>query len=143
MTTRQTFRSGHLDADARPLRDGVMATIVDDDGATVFAVRSWTESGPTAAEPADVLTVVAAEGDIDVDTESLLRHVLAQTLNGRPAVCCDLSRVTFFGAAAANLLLDTHRCAAEAGQHFFLRGAGAMTEHVLAVADPHRVIARG
>jgi anti-anti-sigma factor len=143
MSTRQTFRFGRVDVDGRPLRDGVMVTVVDDNGATVLAVRSWTEPAPPAAERDDALTVIAAEGDIDLDTESLLRNVLAQTLSGRAAVCCDLSRVTFFGAAAANLLLDTHRHAAEAGQQFFLRGAGAMTEHVLAVADPQRVIARG
>ncbi len=142
MTIRQTFELGRIELDGRPIRDGVTVTVVNDSGAPVLAVRSWTEHGPSAAEPIGRMTVIAAEGDIDVDTEPLLRHVLAQAVNGRPAVCCDLSGVTFFGAAAANLLLATHRRATEAGQLFVLRGAGGMTEHVLAVADPDHVIAR-
>jgi anti-anti-sigma factor len=142
VTIQHTYRLGHIDPDKRRLRDGAMVTVGDDDGATVLAVRRWTDPGPPGAEPARPLTVVAADGDIDLDTAPLLRHALVQALDCRAPVCCDLSGVTFFGATAAGLLLDTHRRATESGQVFFLRGARAMTEYVLAVVDPDRVVAR-
>lgn len=142
MTVQQAYRWGHIDADGPALRDSATVTVADDDGATLLTVRSWTEPGPSGITPARPVTVVAADGDIDLDTASLLRHALVQAFGGGGPVCCDLSGVTFFGAAAANLLLAMHRRAAEAGQLLLLRGVRAMTEHVLTVADPHRVIAR-
>lgn len=139
MTAPQTYELGRIDLDERPFRDGATATVVDDEGVTVLSVRSWTE--PDANETGPV-KVVAVDGDIDLDTVLLLREVLVHALNSRATVCCDLSRVTFFGAAAANLLLAMDRDTAETVQHFFVRGAGAMTEFVLAVVDPGRTVAR-
>ena len=140
VTAQQTYRFGHIDPDG-PFRDGATVTVVDD-GATVLTLRSWTEPGRTATEPAGQVAVVAADGDIDMDTAPVLRHMLAQALDCRPIVCCDLSQVTFFGAAAANLLLAMHWRATGRGHLLLLRGARAMTEYVLAVVDPDLVVAR-
>ena len=142
MTAQQTYLWGRIDLDGRPFRDVATATVVDDAGATVLTVRSWTEAPPTGTASGARVIVVAADGDIDVDTAPLLRHVLDNALDRRKPVCFDVSGATFFGAAAARLLLDTHRRATGTGQPFFIRGASAMTEKVLAVVDPHRVVAR-
>jgi len=141
MTAQQTYRFGHIHPKG-PFRDDLTVTVMDEGGAAVLTVRSWTEPGPTWTERAGPVAVVAAAGEIDTDTAPVLRHVLAQAVDCRATVCCDLSQVTFFGAAAANLLLAMHRRAAETGHHLLLRGARAMTERVLAVVDPYRVVAR-
>jgi anti-anti-sigma factor len=142
VTAQQAYRWGRIDLDGRPLRDGATATVEDDDGVIVLTVRSRTEPQPTELASVGRVMVVAAEGDIDVDTAPLLWHVLGNALDCRQAVCFDVSGVTFFGAAAARLLLAMHRRAAETGQLFFIRGARAMAEHVLDVVDPYQVIAR-
>jgi anti-anti-sigma factor len=142
VTAQQTYRIGHVDLNVRPFRYDATVTAAYNDGAAVFAVRSWTEPGPTETGPAGPVAVVAADGEIDVDTAPLLAHALGQALDRGGTVCCDLSQVTFFGAAAANLLLAMHRRATETRQLFFVRGAVAMTEHVLVVVDPCRVIPR-
>jgi anti-anti-sigma factor len=141
MTAQQTYRLGHIDRH-EPFQDGATVTVVDEDGATVFTARGWLEPGPIATEAAGPVAVVAADGDIDMDTAPVLRRVLTQALDSRATVCCDLGQVTFFGAAAANLLLAMHRRATETGHLLVLRNARAMTEHVLAVVDPYHVIAR-
>jgi len=141
VTAQQTYRFGHI-GPSGPFRDGATVTVVDDDGVIVLTLRSWTEPGrPTATEPAGPVAVVAADGDIDMDTAPALRHMLARALDCRPTVCCDLSQVTFFGAAAGNLLLAMHGRATETGHLLLLRGARAMTEYVLAVVDPYRIVA--
>jgi anti-anti-sigma factor len=94
----------------------------------------------TGAE--DRLTVVAIDGEIDQDTAALVRLALSHALDGRTTVCCDLSRVTFFGAAAVNTVLAAHRQATDLGNGFFLRGVRGLTERVLTIADPDGVVPR-
>jgi anti-anti-sigma regulatory factor len=57
-------------------------------------------------------------------------------------VCCDLSQVTFFGAAAANTVLSAYRQATAPGNGFFLRGVHGITGRVLGIVDPDRVVPR-
>lgn len=90
----------------------------------------------------DWLTVVAVEGEIDQDTAPLVRLALSQALDGRAAVCCDLSRVTFLGAAGAGMLLSAHARAVASGRVFFLRGAWGITARVLDVVDPEGIVER-
>jgi len=158
VTTQQTYRFGQIDPRGSFQNDATV-TVVDDHNDPVLTVRAWTESSRTessrtessrtetrppttgTADPGPV-AVVAATGDIDVDTAPALQHLLRQALNNYPTVCCDLSQVTFFGAAAANLLLTLHRHATETGHHLHVRGAHAMTQRVLTIVDPHHTVTR-
>jgi anti-anti-sigma factor len=136
------LRLGRVDVPDDLFRDGVAATVTDDFGAVVLVVsrRAETRNGDGAS--AVPLTVVTAEGDLDRDTVALLRHALIQALDDGGPVCCDLARVTFFGAAAANLAFHAHARATTAGQQFLLRGASATTRRVLDVVDPGRILQR-
>ena len=58
---------------------------------------------------------------------------LTEALDANPRVCCDLSRVAFFGAAGANVVLAAHLRAPATGRHFTVRGVHGITELVLAI----------
>jgi anti-anti-sigma factor len=120
--------------------DGVTATVADD--ARSILVRVSRPAEIALAGTGDLPSVVAIDGEIDQDTAPLVRLALTQALDGRLPVCCDLSRVTFFGAAAANAVLAAHRQATAAGNVFFLRGVHGITGRVLAIVDPDRVLSR-
>jgi anti-anti-sigma factor len=47
--------------------------------------------------------------------------------------CCDLSEVTFFGAAGINALVIAHERAARAGSRLLIRGAHGITRRVLQI----------
>ena len=133
---RQLVRQGpHLD---RLFADGAAATISDERGATLVTIVRHVE--PKVAS-LDTLTVFAVDGEIDVDTAPLLQAALMGALDGHDAVCCDLSHVTFFGAAAANTLFAAYRHAAARERTFLVRGAHGMTELVLTAVDPDGLIA--
>jgi anti-anti-sigma factor len=122
--------------------DGEIATIEDDDGTLVGTVVRRVEPIATGAGPEDRCTIVDVGGDIDHDMAPLLQLALSQALDGRTTVCCDLSNVTFFGAAGANTLLAAHRRATELGCAFFLRGVYGIIERVLAIVDPDKIVPR-
>ena len=130
----------HVSETRAPFADGATATVADDAGAVRVTVSRSAGTTPASAEAP--LTVVAIEGEIDEDTAPLVRLVLARALESRAAVCCDLSGVTFFGAAAANTALVAHHRASALGQVFFLRGVRGITGRVLAIVDPDRVVPR-
>lgn len=144
MTVEPQFqlRLDRLELPAEPFRDGVAAAVADEAGTIVFTVSRWAEPAGGGHTPVAPWTVVAADGDIDHDTAPLLRYALVQALDDHGPVCCDLTRVTFFGAAAVDLVLRMHARAAASGQRFLLRGAPAMTERLLALVDPDRSLER-
>jgi len=126
--------------DIAPPEIGPMAATIADDTSVLITVSRFVE--PLSADAAGAaLTVVAVDGEIDIDTTPLLRSLLMQALRGSNPVCCDLGGVTFFGAAGANTLLAVHRHATESGRDFSVRGVYGITGLVLSVADPDRVIA--
>ena len=124
------------------LADGVTATVTDDLETIRITVSRQVGADRGGAGSGGPLTVVAVDGEIDHDTASLLRLTLSQALDGRTPVCCELSRVTFFGAAAANVLLAANRQADAVGCSFSLDGVAGMTDRVLSIVDPEGVIAR-
>lgn len=124
------------------LRDGTAAAVADASGTIILVVSRRTETSHTDGARAVPLTVVAVDGDLDRDTVALLQQALIQALDGGGPVCCDLTRVTFFGAAAADLVFRTHRRASAAGQRLLLRGASPQTRRVMDVVDPQRILAR-
>jgi anti-anti-sigma factor len=144
MTTEYSrrLRPGHTGWAEERFLDGEMATLEDDDGTTVCTVVRRVEPTVTCAGAEDTCTIIDVGGDIDHDIAPLLQLALSQALDGRTTVCCDLSDVTFFGAAGANTLLAAHRRATELGCAFFLRGVHGITGRVLAIVDPDRIIPR-
>jgi anti-anti-sigma factor len=117
-------------------------TIADDNAAIMVTLSRHAAPVRTDAESGTSMTVVAVGGDIDADTAPVLRRALAQALSDSVSVYCDLSDVTFFGAAAANTLLAVHQRATDLGRVFALSGVRAMTARVWAVVDPAGVVPR-
>jgi anti-anti-sigma factor len=130
-----------LGAPDQLFRDGTDTTAADDSGTIVLVVSRRTEAGHADDPTAVPLTVVAVDGELDCDTIHVLGNELARALDDGGPVCCDLARVTFFGAAAANLVLQAHERAVTAGQRFLLRDATPMTRRVLNAVDPDRILA--
>jgi len=91
------------------------------------------------AEPADdhgaaSMVVVAAMGEVDLDTASLLQAALVDAVDGHATVCCDLNEVAFLSAAGVTALLTAHVRAVEAGSRLTVRGAHGITRRVLQLA---------
>jgi anti-sigma B factor antagonist len=127
-------------APAELVSGGVTAIVADDARTLLVTISRQADTALTGAD--DPLTVVAIDGEIDLDTAPLVRLILSNALDGRTPVCCDLSRVTFFGATAVNTVLAAHRQATASGNSFFLRGVQGITDRVLTLCDPDRVIPR-
>jgi anti-anti-sigma regulatory factor len=134
--------SGHSGHSEPPIADEVTASVTDDDGIVVITVSRRVERESSDAGPDDSLTVIDIDGEIDVDTVPLVELALAQGLAGRMAVCCDLTRVTFLGAAGAHALLTAHVRAVAARRVFYLRGVQGIAAHVLNAIDPGRIVPR-
>jgi anti-anti-sigma factor len=143
------LRAGHV---RRPRPAQIMDPTGDRGTALVRPVAS-PEASPVASvvrrierESSDAsdeaLTVVVIDGEIDADTAVLVRLALADALDGPAPVCCDLTGVTFFGAAAARTVLAAHSCAMATERIFFLRGVRGITAKVLDVVDPDRLVPR-
>jgi anti-anti-sigma regulatory factor len=86
------------------------------------------------------LTVVGVTGDVDGPVVGLLERALTRAVDRSPAVCCDLTRATFFGAAGVNTLFLAHRYAVAARRHFGIRGARGLTWQVCTITGLDRVI---
>ena len=104
-------------ADPAPEIGEIVASVTAEGGTNLITVSRRVETaGPGAAQ-----TVVAVAGEIDQDTADLVQRALRQALGGHRPVCCDLRGVTFFGAAAAHMLLAAHQDAERTGPS---RGGG-------------------
>ena len=136
------LRLGQIGLQGTPFREGTAAVILDENDTIILVVSRSAGFGRDGDAPTTLWTVVAVSGDIDHDTVPLLREALTQALDDRNPVLCDLTRVTYFGAAAAGLTLNMHVRAVASGQRFALHGASVMIERVLAVVDPHRILVR-
>jgi anti-anti-sigma factor len=116
---------------------GVDLALVDKHGTVIAAISCYV--GRCQHESRDCL-IVAVEGEVDLDTAPHVQDALLRALDGGKAVCCDLSRVTFFGAAGAHCLFAACQYAVGRGRTFGVRGAHGMTRHVLTVTDPDGLI---
>lgn len=105
----------------------VSATVPREPGDARSTITRRTEH--PAGGPARV--VVTVTDDVDHDSAPILRATLAEALDSSPRVCCDLGAVTFFGAAGAAALRDTHRMAQARGAEFTVRGARGLTRQIL------------
>lgn len=119
----------------------VSATLTDGGGAIIATISRHTEAGAAGRLPVDCpLAVVAVAGAIDQDTVCLLGPALTSAINGNDRVCCDLSRVDFFGAAGVHTLLAAHRQAAATGHRFSVRGVHGLPRRVLQITQLDTVL---
>jgi anti-anti-sigma factor len=119
-------------------------TVADRFGTVIIAIPCYIRPGSpgddgVSGHKRDCLIVVI-DGEVDLDTAPPVQDALLRALDGRDSVCCDLSRVTFFGAAGARAVFAAVRYASERGRTFGVRGAHGMTRRVLTVTDPDGLI---
>jgi anti-anti-sigma factor len=119
---------------------GVSATLAGFDGVVIARITRHREAGLTCPRLWQELIVVSVTGDLDADTGPLLHIALTQALQANPNVCCDLSRVAFFGAAGANAVLAAQLCAAASGRQFTVRGVHGITRLVLAITHVDEIL---
>jgi len=103
----------------------VAGTVIGPSGSPLLTVAVRAE--PADDDGASGRLVVAATGEVDLDTASLLQDALVDAVDRHAAVCCDLSGVTFLGAAGITALLTAHNRAGEAGSRLTVRGAHGAT----------------
>jgi anti-anti-sigma factor len=109
---------------------GVAGTVTGPSGTALLTVTLQAE--PPAEDGAtEAVLVVAAAGEIDLDTAPLLQAALIDAVDRRSAVCCDLSDVAFLSAAGIAALMSAHQRAAETGSRLTVRGAQGITRRVL------------
>jgi anti-anti-sigma factor len=89
------------------------------------------------------LVVVTVTHDVDEDSAPALRATLTEALATNRQVCCDVSAVTFFGAAAATTVLDAHRQAQARGAGFTVRGGRGLTREILEFVGLRAILASG
>ena len=119
---------------------GVSATVAGFDGVVIGSVTRHREAGLTGPALWQELTVISVTGDLDADTGPLLHIALIQALDANTNVCCDLSQVTFFGAAGANTVLAAHLRAAATARRFTVRGVHGITRLVLAITGLDEIL---
>ncbi len=140
MTVHHPYRSYQPESRQPPrsFPDGAATTVAGWDGSVLATLTRHTQPVPSGAD--GFLTVIAVDGDIDQDTAPLLRAALVEALDGGSRVCCDISRVDFFGAAAISTVLAAHRHAAGLRGDFSLRGVHGLADRVLRIAGLTGVI---
>jgi anti-anti-sigma factor len=119
----------------------VSATLTGFDGTVMGSVTRHRGAGSADPPPSARLIVIGVTGDVDADTSPLLHTALTEALDVHHRVCCDLSSVTFFGAAGADTLLAAQRHATAAGRHFTVRGAQGIIRLVLDITRLDRLLA--
>ena len=110
---------------------GVAGTVAGPSGATLLSVTLRVESPEDGA--ARALLVVAAAGEVDVDTAALLSAALDDAVDRHAMGCCDLSEVGFLDAAGVTALMRAHQRARETGSRLTVRGAHGVARRVLQI----------
>lgn len=82
--------------------------------------------------------VVAARGEIDIDTAPRLHIKLAAALKTHPEVVLDLSRVTFMDCSGLRVLDHALHLAGEHDSRLSLRGADAAVRRLLELTGMHQ-----
>jgi anti-anti-sigma factor len=117
---------------------GVAGTVTGPSGTALLTVTLRTE--PPENPAAQALLVVAAAGEVDVDTAPLLHAALADAVDRHAMVCCDLSEVSFLSAAGITALISAHQRAAETGARLTVRGAHGVTRRVLRISGLEQLL---
>jgi anti-anti-sigma factor len=119
------------------------ATVIGRDGAIVAAVSRNVECGPPGSPAGEQWVVVTVAGDVDADTEPLVRSALTAALGPDRRICLDVRDVTFFGAAGANTVVAAHLNAVRTGGQFTVRGARGIVRRVLAITGVDQFVTIG
>ncbi|WP_250036728.1 STAS domain-containing protein [Paractinoplanes maris] len=115
-------------------------TVTGSGGTVLATISRHTEDHPGGpSEPQ--LVVIDVAGDIDADTAPALRTVLTYAIGRDRRVCCDLSRVEFFGAAAVNTIFAALRDADGTDCQFTVRGVHGLAVQVCQVTGLAAVLA--
>jgi anti-anti-sigma factor len=118
-------------------RADVAATVTGPSGTPLLTVTVQPER-PDGSRPGPL--VVAAAGEVDLDTAPLLRVALFDAVDRRSVVCRDLTEVTFLSAAGVNALIAARNQALETGSRLTVRGARGITRRVLQVCGVERLL---
>ena len=86
------------------------------------------------------MLVVAAAGEVDLDTVALLRTTLLDAVARHAVVCCDLSEVTFFSAVGVTALVNARDEAARRASRLLVRGPRGVTRRVLHICGLDNVV---
>jgi len=111
-------------------------------GLSATPLRIARRAEPPAHSGAPGTLVAAVAGEIDLVTAPLLQAALMDAVDRHREVCCDLSGVTFFGAAGINALLVARERAARAGSCLLIRGAHGITRRVLQITGLEGLLRR-
>jgi anti-anti-sigma factor len=117
----------------------VSAVVIGSDGVALTTITRHTER-PAHGTP---LVVVAVADDIDQDSAPTLQATLSEALEANPQVCCDVSAVTFFGAAGAHTMHEAYRLAVAHSAGFTVRGARGLTREILEFVGLREVLRPG
>lgn len=97
-----------------------------------LTVRSRRAVAPDGAS----VVHLAVAGEVDAEDAAMLKAELVRAIDGWPVVRCDLSGITFFGAAGVNVLIAASRHASGRGRRLEVCGARGLTERVIRIAGP-------
>ena len=145
MTSQRSYRPPRSYATTspwKPVDDGLVASVAGLDGTVVATICRRLESVDGQTDAADMMAVVAIDGDVDADTAPLLQQTLVHAIDERQRTLLDLHRAGFFGAAGVHVLLEAHRHATVHGRFFALRGVHGTAEQVLSIVGLDLVIPR-
>src|SRR5687768_13751267 len=117
---------------------GVAGTVTGPSGTPLLTVAIRAE--PAADQGGPDLLVVAAAGEVDLDTAALLEAALVDAVVRRSRVCCDLTDVAFLSASRVGALLVAHVRAIETGCQLTLRGAHGTIRRVLSITGLDRLL---
>jgi anti-anti-sigma factor len=114
-----------------PFETSPNAKVIGSTGAET-TITWHTEEPPTG--PGAAVVVVTVSGDLDRDSTLPMETALLTAIDGNSQVSCDLSGVTFFGAAGVGALARAHEYARANSTSFTIRGAQGMTWKILRFA---------
>jgi anti-anti-sigma factor len=117
---------------------GVTGTVTGRAGTALLRVTLRVEPPEDCA--AEALLVVAAAGEVDLDTAPLLQAALVDAVDRHAVVCCDLSEVRFLGAAGLTALLTAYQRAQETGSRLTVRSAHGTTRRVLQISGVEQLL---
>jgi anti-anti-sigma factor len=118
--------------------DRAKATMVTADGALNVTVSRLRQNSD-----GKIVTKFDVEGDIDSQTAPLLVEALRQVIEREPLVCCDFTKVVFFGAEGAHVLAAADQLGKALGHRLVLYGVHGTALTVMRIAGLDSLIAAG
>jgi anti-anti-sigma factor len=118
-------------------RVGVAGSVSGPGGTALLRVTVSAEPAGPGPAPA---VLVAAAGEVDLDTAPLLQAALVDAVDRHAVVCCELSEVGFLSAAGITALLVAYQRAQATGCRLSVRGAHGATRRVLQICGIEQLL---